>query len=226
VQLVTRPGIVLQQGDLGPPGVFEQWLRARGIDYEVHAAWRDPLPDVRGARFLAPLGSIHSVTQQEPDWVPAEVELVRQAVADDVPVLGLCFGGQALSAVLGGGVDRLPETEIGWIPVESLAPEELPVGPWLHWHNEALRIPPGATLLGHSPAGPAAFRHGPHLAVQFHPEVTPEIVDAWARADPALESHGVTREELAEQAARHAEQARDAAFALFDGWWAKGPGRV
>jgi GMP synthase-like glutamine amidotransferase len=219
-----KRGIILQHGDLGPPGVFEQWLRERGIEYEVHAAWRDPLPDARDARFLASLGSINSVTQSEPEWVPAELEVVRGAVADDVPVLGLCFGGQALSAVLGGGVDRLDGTEIGWIPIESAAPDEVPEGPWLQWHNEIVRVPPGAALLAHSPAGPAAFRHGRHLGVQFHPEATPEIVDSWAVADPALESHGVTREELAEQSSRHAETARQAAFRLFDGWWAKGPG--
>jgi GMP synthase-like glutamine amidotransferase len=219
-----KRGIILQHGDLGPPGVFEQWLRERGVDYEVHAASHDPLPDARDARFLASLGSIHSVTQSEPEWVPAELEVVRGAVAADVPVLGLCFGGQALSAVLGGGVDRLDQTEIGWIAIESVAPDEVPEGPWLQWHNEIVRVPPGATLLGHSPAGPAAFRHGRHLGVQFHPEATPEIVDSWALADPALESHGVTREELAEQSRRHAETARQAAFLLFDDWWAKGPG--
>jgi GMP synthase-like glutamine amidotransferase len=219
-----KRGVILQHGDLGPPGVFEQWLRDRGIDFEVHAAWRDPLPDVRDARFLASLGSIHSVAGSEPEWVPAELEVVRDAVGADVPVLGLCFGGQALSAVLGGGVERLEETEIGWIPIESHAPDEVPEGPWLHWHNEILHVPPGATLLGHSPAGPAAFRSGRHLGVQFHPEVTPEIVDGWALADPALESHGVTREELAEQSRRHGEQARAAAFTLYDDWWAKGPG--
>jgi GMP synthase-like glutamine amidotransferase len=220
----VKRGIILQHGDLGPPGVFEQWLQERGIDYEVHAAWRDPLPDVRGARFLASLGSINSVTQANPLWVPAELEKVRDAVEDDVPVLGLCFGGQALSAVLGGGVDKLDHTEIGWIAIESDAPDEVPEGPWLQWHNEIVRVPPGATVLGHSPAGPAAFRYGPHLGVQFHPEATPEIVDSWAQADPALESHGVTREELAEQSRQHAETAREAAFRLFDEWWAKGPG--
>jgi hypothetical protein len=108
--------------------------------------------------------------------------------------------------VLGGGVEPLGHTEIGWIAIESDAPDEVPEGPWLQWHNEVLRIPPGATLLGHSPAGPAAFRHGRHLGVQFHPEATPEIVDSWALADPAVESYGITREELAEQSRRHADR--------------------
>jgi GMP synthase-like glutamine amidotransferase len=219
-----RPGIIFQHGDLGPPGVLGDWLSARGIAFEIHAAWRDPLPEVSEAGFVASLGSIHSVTQTEPAWVPAEVEAVRTAVAAEVPVLGLCFGGQVLSAALGGGVDRLDQTEIGWIPIESAAPAQVPGGPWLQWHNDVLRVPPGGASLGHSPAGPAAFRHGRHLGVQFHPEATPEIVDGWALADPALETHGITREELAEQGRRHSAAARRAAFALFDDWWVKGPG--
>jgi hypothetical protein len=60
--------------------------------------------------------------------------------------------------------------------------------------------------------------------VQFHPEATPEIVDSWAIADAGLESYGVTREELAEQSRLHGETGRQAAFKLFDDWWAKGPG--
>src|SRR4051794_41792001 len=99
-----RAGIILQHGDLGPPGVFEQWLRARDIPYEVHAAWRDPLPDVSGAPFLASLGSIHSVTQSDPAWVPAEVEAVRETGAGGVPPLWVCFrGGGVLLGVRGGG---------------------------------------------------------------------------------------------------------------------------
>jgi GMP synthase-like glutamine amidotransferase len=217
------PGLVLQHGVLGPPGLLGEWLSARGVPFVVHEAWTRPLPDPSDFRFVASLGSERSVLDSEPAWIPAELEAVRSAVAAEVPVLGLCFGGQALSAALGGGVDRLPRCEIGWIPVESDG-GGVPAGPWLHWHDDLLRIPPGAQLLAHSPAGPAAFRHGPHLGVQFHPEATPGIVDGWARADERLADRGVTREELADQAARHAATARAAAFTLFDDWWARGPG--
>jgi len=223
------PGLVLQHGVLGPPGLLGEWLAARRIPYVVHEAWAGRLPDPAGFRFVVSLGSEQSVASSEPAWIPAELDAVRAAVASEVPVLGLCFGGQALSAALGGGVERLPRCEIGWIAVEPDAGAgadagRVPPGPWLHWHDDLLLVPPGARLLARSPAGPAAFGHGPHLGVQFHPEATPEIVDGWARADERLGDRGVTREELAEQAARHAAAARDAAFGLFDDWWAQGPG--
>jgi GMP synthase-like glutamine amidotransferase len=218
-----RPGIVLQHGELGPPGVFGEWLRARGIPFELHETWRAPLPDLRDFAFVASLGAVESVRDARPAWVPAEVAAVRDAVAADVPVLGLCFGGQVLSAALDGGVDRLARTEIGWIGVEP-AGHGVTEGPWLQWHDDILRIPSGAAPLARSPAGPAAFRLGRHLGVQFHPEATAEIVDRWAVADTALETRGVTREELAEQSARHAPRARRQAFRLFDDWWVQGPG--
>lgn len=218
-----RPGIVLQHGELGPPALLGEWLREREIPFEIHEAWRVPLPDLRRYRFVASLGSRESVADQQPAWVPAEVAAVREAVAGDVPVLGLCFGGQVLSAALDGGVDRLERTEIGWIGIEPSAPE-IPPGPWLQWHDDVLRVPRGAAQLATSPAGPAAFRHGRHLGVQFHPEATADVVASWADNDTALERRGITREELVAQSARHAGPARTAAFRLFDDWWAKGPG--
>ena len=219
------PGLVLQHGPLGPPALLGAWLDARDVPYVVHEAWTGPPPDPAGFRFVASLGSEQSVASSEPAWIGAEVEALRAAVASEVAVLGLCFGGQALSAALGGGVDRLARCEIGWLAVEPEPGDRgVPTGPWLHWHDDLLRVPTGARLLARSPAGPAAFRLGPHLGVQFHPEATAEVVDGWAQADDRLADRGVTREELAEQSTRHAAAAREAAFALFDDWWARGPG--
>jgi GMP synthase-like glutamine amidotransferase len=218
----VKRGIVLQHGDLGPPGVFGDWLRERGVDYEVHAAWRDPLPDVDGARFLASLGSIHSVTQEEPEWVPAEVDVVRGAVAADVPVLGLCFGGQMLAVVLGGRIEPAPEPELGWHAIESADPA-VPEGPWLQWHYDRFTLPPGATQLASSPAGVQAFSHRRHLGVQFHPESTIEIVCGWAaKQRDRLRELGIDDGvAMVERGRSHARAAADAAFALFDAFAAR-----
>ena len=62
----------------------------------------------------------------------------------------MCFGGQALSTVLGGGVDALDRPEVGWLPIHSEA-DWLAAGPWLHYHNEVLRVPAGAPI-GASPS--------------------------------------------------------------------------
>lgn len=175
------------------------------------------MPDPRGFAFVASLGSIRSATALEPAWIPGEVAALRRAVEEDIPVLGLCFGGQALSVALGGGADPLPRAEIGWIPVES-RDRSVPRGPWLQYHSELMRVPPGARELARSPVGPAVFRIGPHMGTQFHPEADAALADLWARKDPKLAEAGLTPDDVAAQSAAHAEAARAHAFALFDGW--------
>jgi GMP synthase-like glutamine amidotransferase len=212
-----KPGLILQHGELGPPARLGEWLGERGLPFVVHRAWQDPLPDVGDFSFVASLGSQLSVTAEDPAWIPAEIALLRDAVDLGVPVLGLCFGGQALSLALGGGVDVLPRPEIGWVPVEPVD-GAVPAGPWLQYHHEQMRVPDGAVELARSPAGPAAFRFGPHLAVQFHPEVDAELVESWVRRDPSLAADGINPEAVIAESRVLAPVARERAFTLFDAW--------
>jgi GMP synthase-like glutamine amidotransferase len=214
--MLSKPGLILQHGDDGPPARFGEWLRARGLPFVVHEAWREPPPDPRDFSFVASLGSEHSAGETD-GWVADEIGSLREAVEADVPVLGLCFGGQALSVALGGGIEVLRTPEIGWVFVESFDPA-VPGGYWLQYHFDLMHLPPGAQELARSPAGLAAFRRGRHLGLQFHPEAGADLVDLWARTDPKLPSTGITVEELAAQSEAHAEAARDQAFALFDRW--------
>jgi len=223
--MLSKPGVIFQHGETGPPARLAEWLRERDIPFVVAHIWEEPPPDPREFAFVAVLGSVHSAAATDPEWIPREVDALRTAAENDVPVLGLCFGGQALSVALGGGTDVLPAPEIGWIAVQSFDPL-IPRGPWLQYHSELMRVPPGARELARSPAGSAAFRHGPHLGLQFHPEVDGELLDAWARRDPHLSDAGLTPEDLAAQSAAHSGPARDQAFRLFDAWlggWAQTP---
>jgi GMP synthase-like glutamine amidotransferase len=217
-----RTALVLQHGDWGPPGLLGEWAAARGIALEVHHAKSGaPLPALNGQAFVASLGSPHNPSDTDVVEVANEMAFLQEAVARDVPVLGLCFGGQALAAVLGGTIERAPEPELGWHPVRSADPETVPEGPWLQWHYDAFTLPPGAELLATSPAGVQAFAHGRHLGVQFHPESTIEIVAQWARLDTErLAALGITDgEHLLEQGREHADAAAAAAFDLFDAFW-------
>jgi GMP synthase-like glutamine amidotransferase len=216
--MLSKPGLVLQHGDDGPPARLGDWLRQRGLEFVVHPAWEHPPPDPREFAFVASLGSESSAGETD-GWVADELAALRTAVQADVPVLGLCFGGQALSLALGGGIEVLPTPEIGWVPVQSSDPL-VPAGHWLQYHFDLMHLPPGARALAHSPAGLAAFRHGRHLGLQFHPEVDAELVERWARTDPKLPATGITVEDLAAQSRAHADAALGQAFALFDGWLA------
>src|SRR4051794_16664880 len=213
-----RPGLVLQHGPSGPPDLLERWLRARGLAFDVHRADRDPLPaDVRRRAFVASLGSQHRPAGGGPPWVDDEVTLLRGAVAADVPVLGLCFGGQALAAALGAPVCRAALGEVGWAEVDTDDAALVPPGPWLWFHWDVFAVPPGATEVARSPAGPAAFVLGPHLGVQFHPETSPDVAHVWARKETErLAVLGLTPEGLLAQGHLVAEVAAAQAARLFD----------
>jgi len=213
--------LILQHGDWGPPGLLAEWLEARGIPYDVHRTYVGaPMPDPSGYAFVASLGSNRNPRDTDDPAVAAELVLLARAIARDVPVLGLCFGGQALAAALGGRVEPAPIPELGWTEIETDEPELVPSGPWLEWHYERFTTPPGATEIARTDAAVQAFRHGRHLGVQFHPESTPEIVARWAESDAERLSalgHGDGSELFAATPERR-EAARAAAFALFDGF--------
>jgi GMP synthase-like glutamine amidotransferase len=167
---------------------------------------------------VASLGSPYGPNDTHEPGVAEELELVGTAVEKDVPVLGLCFGGEVLSAVLGGRVERAPVPELGWREIETDDPDAVPAGPWLEWHYERFWTPPGAVEVARTAHAVQAFRLGPHLGVQFHPESTVEIVAHWAGMDTEnLVELGIEDgRALLDVSPERQEAAREAAFRLFD----------
>jgi GMP synthase-like glutamine amidotransferase len=211
--------LVLQHGEWGPPGLLGEWLEARGIPYALNRAYLgEPLPEPQDWAFVASLGWNRNPLDVDDPLVAAEMEFLTRAVAADVPVLGLCFGGQALAAVLGGSIGPAHAPELGWCTIDSSDPTTVPTGPWLEWHYDGFTLPPGAQELARSDAGVQAFRHGLHLGVQFHPESTTDIVAQWARKDaPRLATLGIDDGlALLDAPPEQVQAARDSAFRLFD----------
>ena len=121
-------------------------------------------------------------------WIEKEVELIRQAVTKGVPVMGICLGGQLMAKALGGEVTKGNSLEAGWHAVEVVEAE---AGPdWVsglpstftvfHWHGDTFSIPEGASLILRSQCcDHQAFVLGDHLAMQFHLEMTEDMVKEW-----------------------------------------------
>jgi GMP synthase-like glutamine amidotransferase len=210
--------LVVQHQDDAPPGLLESWARRRGLALDVLRPDRGPLPDpaeAGPAACVVVLGSDASVAALDAPWIAPEVDWLR-AVAARLPVLGICFGAQALASALGGGVRRAERPEIGWITLDGAEPP-VPRGPFFAWHEDVIDAPPGARVLARNAVGVQAFTAGRHLAVQFHPEVTPRIVEDWASAyGRALSDAGVDAAALRDEGAAHGGAALAGAHALFD----------
>lgn len=218
---VEQMGTILirQHEDSTPPGLLEEWLRERGYAYEIvlsHKEYAAPDPSKYG--FVASLGSPYSPNDVHVPAVVRELEVIGAAVEAEVPVLGLCFGGEVLSAVMGGDVGRSPEPELGWREIQTDDPAAVPAGPWLEWHYDSFTTPPGAIEVARTGAAVQAFRKGPHLGVQFHPESTVEIVSVWAEMDAErLSSIGIDDwRPLLDVSTEQREAARRSAFRFFD----------
>jgi GMP synthase (glutamine-hydrolysing) len=122
-----------------------------------------------------------------------EVALIRRAVGEDVPVLGVCLGSQLLATALGSKVGPARK-ELGWFPV-TLTPEGIadplfagvPGGfTALHWHGDAFDPPPGSMPLASSDLTPCqAFRHGAHVGLLFHMEMSEAMIRALVEQDLA-----------------------------------------
>ncbi|WP_327694646.1 type 1 glutamine amidotransferase [Streptomyces sp. NBC_00459] len=182
-------------------------------------------PDPAGYDLIVLLGAPWSVYDRSKvaPWIDGELELLRTAHAAELPVLGICFGAQALATALGGSVEAAPRHEIGWTAVESDVPGLIPAGPWFQWHFDRFTVPPGAVELARSAVGPQAFRAGRALGVQFHPELDEETLLQWLDAAGRREAraHGEDPDRLlAETRARH-EESRQRAYDLVDAFLAQ-----
>ncbi len=136
--------------------------------------------DPAGYDLIVPLGSEEHAYDDGVPWIERELTILRRAASLGIPTFGICFGGQSLARALGGSVQRAPAPEIGWFEVRTSDPDLIAPGPWFQWHFDSFIAPPGATVLAESAVGPQAFAVGRAIGLQFHPEVTAEIVGMWA----------------------------------------------
>jgi GMP synthase-like glutamine amidotransferase len=210
--------LVLQHEEPTPGGYVNEWLAERDAEadiYRIDVEHREIEPADYSMFVL--LGSEFAAFDDSIPWLVREQELLSRATQADVPVLGICFGGQLLARVLGGRSFRGETSEIGWLPVRSRDDSLVAPGPWFQWHFDTFAAPPGSDLIADSPAGPQAFTIGRSLGVQFHPEVTTQIMDEWVEVyRHELDQEGIDPDRLLEETYRRAADSRAAAWRLFD----------
>ena len=190
--------LVITHAEAEPPGLLSTWLPEAGLELQVVEPWRgDPLPtSLDGFDALISMGGPQQAYDDSTaGWLRDTKRLMAQAVADRLPVLGICLGAQLLAEATGGSVkpgDQGPELGVKLVAKRDLAAEDplfwdLPLSPLvIQWHWDVItELPPAAVLLMSSPRyAHQAFRVGPSAwGLQFHVETPPELVRAWAAHD-------------------------------------------
>lgn len=186
-----RPVAIFRHSPTEGPGYFAIFLERHGIPWRLIAIDEEEQVPASAEAFsgLCFMGGPMSVNDPLP-WVEPICALIRDAVAKGIPVIGHCLGGQLMSKALGGNVTKNPVKEIGWgeamaesngIARTWLGDQAGQIGTVFQWHGETFSLPPGATrILGNGYCANQMFVTGPHLAMQCHVEMTPEMIATWS----------------------------------------------
>jgi GMP synthase-like glutamine amidotransferase len=227
--------LLIQHDHICTPGLVGERLLDRGFELVVHQVVREDrflspnveieFPDPTDFDAIIPMGAPWSVYDHEAigTWVPAELTMLRDAHQHEVPVLGICFGGQMLAAAHGGSVARSAAPEIGWVNVDSDDESLVPSGTWFQWHYDQWQLPIHAQEVARNANSSQAFVLGRNLAVQFHPEMTSEILTSWIATGGAAEvdQFGMELETLVRQTAESDVSNRERAHRLVDQFLAR-----
>jgi GMP synthase-like glutamine amidotransferase len=187
----------LQHADHEDPGLILPWLSANGHSARGSCLHRDePLPALADFDVLIVMGGPMNIDEHAAHpWLVAEKQLIRRALDGGKRLLGICLGAQLIADQLGGPVTRNGDVEIGWWPVtltQGGRDHQLLAG-WpqrfdaFHWHGDTFALPPGCVHLAASAAcanQAFASADGHVLGLQFHPELTAQMLSEWYRLDP------------------------------------------
>jgi GMP synthase (glutamine-hydrolysing) len=184
--------LVFQHDPFEDLGFFAEVLDKQGAEYRILRLFHGEMPaeDWQHISALIILGGPMNVGEEENfPFLRWEKRIIRAAIDEAVPMLGVCLGAQLIAATLGTKVYHGPVKEIGWNPisitphgqVDSLLgylPENATV---FQWHGDGIDLPAGAIHLASSVHYKTqAFRVGRSIyGLQFHLEVTPVMIERW-----------------------------------------------
>jgi GMP synthase (glutamine-hydrolysing) len=226
----VKPIVVLRNEAAAPPGYLGDALDHRSLDWQVvRLDYGDPLPKVEDVSGVAVLGGPMGVYDEEEfPFLIDEKRFLADCTSAGVPVLGICLGCQLLAEVLGGRAFVAERAEIVFGSIEltrdghadqviaALAGRSM-----IRYHQDTFDVPPGGVLLATGGGFDQAFRMGPALGIQPHPEVTSELLAGWLGSERGRQrviDLGADPDALiAEHRAAESEAAATASM-VFDAW--------
>ena len=227
--------LFIQHDHVSPLGPVGERLRQHGFEIETmlvvpEEKYREPnvevqFPQASNYDLIIPLGAPWGAWDDGciGNWLQPELKWIKDAIESDIPVLGICFGGQLMARALGGSVARGPRPELGWHFIHSKEPNLISIGPWFQFHYDRWQLPPGAKELAVSPIASQAFSYRKSLALQFHPELDREVLEGWLIWDGREEliEDGQNPDVVLEQTIALEDLSRKRAFELVDNFFSQ-----
>ncbi len=204
--------LVFQHVAAEPLGTLDALIRARGHRARFVNFERDPgaEPSIDRYRGLVVLGGPMNVADRDSlPHLATEIAVIRQALGQGKPVLGICLGAQLLAHALGADVRHNGASEIGWHPIRATGagvqdPVLAPLADLkkvFQWHSYTFEVPVGAELLVTGEmCRNQAFRYGNNAyGFQFHLEMDGALINRWL--DLPRNQVEISRDESAQDAA-------------------------
>ncbi len=222
--------LFIQHDHVSPLGPVGERFRQHGYEIETllvvpENKYREPnvefsFPDYNNYDVIIPLGSPWGAWDDAciGNWLLPELEWIRSAIEADIPVLGICFGGQIMARALGGSVAPGPRPELGWTYIFSDEQSLVSNGPWFQFHYDYWQVPPAAKEIARTALASQAFTYRRSLALQFHPELDSEVLEGWLIWDgnEELAEDGQDPKIVLQQTRALAEESKLRAFELVD----------
>jgi GMP synthase (glutamine-hydrolysing) len=191
--------IVIQHVAFEPLGTIVSLLRERKHRIRHVNFIRTPDLDIELANYDALIvlgGPMHVDHVEQYPFLLKEMQIIRDAMALDMPVLGICLGAQLIAKALGADVYPATEKEVGWYPIHKTDAESDPICqyfserlPIFQWHGYTFDLPSQAQhLLGSDICPNQAFKVGENVyGFQFHLEITQHLIERWLNQQASLE---------------------------------------
>lgn len=219
--------LVFAHGPLVTPGWLADALAEVGAEHTmVDLSEGDAVPSGEWDKVVVLGGHMGAYETDKYPWLVAEKDFLREQLAQETPMLGVCLGSQLLADVIGGRAYLGDGKEVGFLTLERTAAGESDAtlgaldGTVVAWHQDTFDLPEGAALLAYTGRYPHAFRYGSAMGVQSHPELTPEMWASWmAEEGPGdLQEAGLDPSEFSRRLADESDRLRAQAVSFFRSW--------
>ncbi|HET7391561.1 MAG TPA: type 1 glutamine amidotransferase [Nitrososphaeraceae archaeon] len=168
-------------------GSLEELIQSDGYEIENIEAQTEPLPQNTGDYTAIIILGGPMAVYDNLGYIVKEQDLIRDAIKNKVPVLGICLGSQLIAQAAGGNVYKGSKKEIGWYNVtlnhngqndlfKDIKSKTMRV---FQWHGDTYDLPSTATIMASSELYPQAFRIGTAVGIQFHLEINYKMIERW-----------------------------------------------